>query len=104
MKITSADLMSVGKVAFAIGGGAVIACGARELGKIGGTWFNDQYKQWTNKTLTKTPELMGGMAGKRSHSICTKNEYASPSNHDFVVYYLGSASSKENKSDGTSHD
>ena len=63
MTITSADLMSVGKVALAIGGGAVIAYGARELGKIGGAWLHDQYKQWTSKTITQNPELIGGVAG-----------------------------------------
>ena len=55
--------MSVGKVAFAVGGGAAIAYGANVFGKIGGTWVNEQAKAWTEKTFVQNPELIGGMAG-----------------------------------------
>ncbi|MBS0616076.1 MAG: hypothetical protein JSR58_05945 [Verrucomicrobia bacterium] len=63
MSITSADLMSVGKIAFTVVAGAGIAFGANAIGKMAGKWIYDQSKKLGNPIDIQNPEVIGGVAG-----------------------------------------
>lgn len=63
MTITATDFSSAGRVLFAIGGGAAIACGAHILGEMTGKWIAKQAKKWKYDVLELDSGLTGAVAG-----------------------------------------